>query len=148
MTSQKVSAEEFSEMLNEYMKAIAAKHNIYSRERVMQRMHNRVENGYWVSRPPFGYSPNGKTKIMKVNRNGRVLQKLVRDFLEDNSKQSFIDEAAKLISPRATQRQVFKLMHNPFYRGKISYEGKIYEGLHEPLMSEAEYRVISERLAM
>jgi site-specific DNA recombinase len=145
MTSQKVSAEEFSEILNGYMKTVAAEHN---RERIMQRLRNRAESGYWVSRPPFGYSPNFKTKVMKINRKGRALQKLIEDFLDDKSKESFIDEVAKLISPRATRRQVYGVINNPFYRGKISYEGKIYHGLHEPLMNEAEYRVITERLAM
>lgn len=141
MTNQAMNIEEFNKIITEYQKRFAA-------ELVTERLQRAASNGYWVSRPPFGYSPNGKTKIMKVNRKGRALRVAISNFLGGNSKENFLDEVARLLSPRATRRQVHKIVHNPFYRGKVSYMGKKYDGLHEPLMNEAEYKTIVEKLAM
>jgi len=38
------------------------------------------------------------------------------------------------------------LLHNPFFTGKVSYHGQIYDGQHEPLIDEALFNQVQQKL--
>ncbi len=147
MTSKTITTEEaFQKALEQYLK-IAESQRQWQAERVKENMGRTVNAGYWVSRPPFGYSPNSRTGIMRVNRKGRALRDIMKRFATSGSKEQFLSEMGSLLGSRYSRiRVAFSTVSNPIYRGQLAYEGKTYEGKHEPLISEAEHKTIIEKL--
>ncbi len=42
---------------------------------------------------------------------------------------------------------LYEMFHNPFYCGEYSWDGKMWQGLHEPMISRAEFRRAQEILS-
>ena len=116
-----------------------------SRERieiVKERMLERVKAGYSVHRPPLGYSMTSTKGIYEPNHTGRFLANNFKLFLDN--KITFTDfqrELSKISKSKETLfpiSKIRKIISNPYYSGTLTYDGKQFKGLHEPLLSMAE----------
>lgn len=127
-------------------KVLLQYHSEQMSEAVKRGMLHRVKSGYSVSRPPLGYSATETPGLFKVNRNGKALREVLKNLAngKTNIESATINIALmfyglnviKLWSTARTKR----LLADPYYAGYISYNGQIYQGLHEPLITNNEYK--------
>ena len=98
----------------------------------------RAQRGYAVQRPPLGY--------VKSETPGMYYKAITADILEYSFKQvlrelmsgselkvmlSYTFYNNKLI----THKQFMRIISNPYYAGFISYNGRLFKGRHEPIIT-------------
>lgn len=122
---------------------------------VRKRMAQANRRGVPTGPVPLGYA--------KARRNGRTLVEtdgetapLVREaFRLAGLKKASLGSivlalsARGLVSKRGTPLSataLWRILTNPFYCGIVRYAGETAEGAHEPLVAEAEFRLVQERL--
>ena len=120
-------------------------------EQIAWSMRRKAEAGYWLHRPPVGYSPSMEKGVYRVNRQGRTMRELMKRLAKgDISKEYFHFSLCYVLSPSpksvATINGIRRLVSNPFYAGKVSHKSELYDGLHEPLISQEEQEQILENL--
>jgi len=99
-------------------------------ERTKDKMIQRVQKGMWNGgTKPFGY---------KIERKKLVINKdeadIVRSIYENYIAGYPIAKSAKL--PGASKSRIYTILRNPLYTGKIKYAGKLWQGNHEPIISD------------
>ena len=108
----------------------------------------RARNGYALGKAPVGYINPKKTKKNK--------EKII---IPDDSKKHYIKQAFDLyatgmfsldgvgrelakygfvnkLGKPYPKKRIEDILKNPVYMGKVQYEGELYEGKHEPIISE------------
>lgn len=114
-------------------------------EMVKRRMQQKSEAGYSMQRPPLGYSAGSVKGIHQKNE--------VADALEFYFKQTLNGEISILALRNALTRIMKKpelishkklqsVISNPYYSGFVRYNGKLYDGLHEPLLTKDEQETL------
>lgn len=108
--------------------------NIFLRTRM--GMTERVKKGYWPGggRIPFGYDYDEGLGILVPNQNADKVRQMYKLYLEGYSCQSIANMLGLKYERLTTQ--VLKRKSN---YGVIEYNGEIYQGLHEPLISKELY---------
>lgn len=114
--------------------------NQLRRKRAIDTMRNKSEKGHWVTKPPQGYDTktiNGNRKL-EINETG---EKLRQAFLwkADGMKNEEIIARLKAMGVPMYKQQLTKIFKKPFYCGIINHallNGRVVEGLHEPLISK------------
>ena len=104
----------------------------------------RARNGYALGKAPVGY--------INPKKKGSVI-------VPDDSKKHYIKQAFELyatgifsldgvgrelakfgflnsLSKPYPKKRIEDILKNPIYMGKVQYEGKLYDGKHEPIISE------------
>ncbi len=149
MTDKKLTIDEINTQFQEVItecRRMAEWHRQSQAEHIKDNMRRAVNAGYWVSRPPFGYGVNRKESQLPINDNGLLLQGILKRFAADGSKEQFLNEMHSLLGYRYRKSTAQKIASNPVYYGKLVYEGKLYDGKHEPLISKAEQQTIIKKL--
>jgi len=130
------------EQFIEDMQAVLARSYAQQRsEMIKRRMTNKVAKGYSMARPPLGYSQTDVKGLYKPNALGECIGSILQTFTEDKIS---LDESLRYLKvlmsaheKRTPNRErVVKLMLNPYYAGFVKWNGKTYEGLHEPIITE------------
>jgi len=145
MSKQNLSAtEQFTRTISI---ALSQYHSAAISEITKRGMLCRVERGYAVTRPPLGYSKTETPGLFKINLFGTVLREELKDLA--NGYTTIKSAAIKLalaFDPFDAEPEpwsvtkVKHLLSNPYYAGNICHKGQLYPGLHEPLISEDEYK--------
>jgi DNA invertase Pin-like site-specific DNA recombinase len=110
-------------------------------ERIKDKLQQRAEKGMWHGGcVPFGYKGVNKKLVVDM-RSATVVRQIFEHFVLTGS--AF--ETAKMIRESniassyskvpLSQSRIYHLLSNSIYVGKIKRYDKIYEGLHEPLIS-------------
>jgi site-specific DNA recombinase len=103
-----------------------------------------VKRGYWpFGQKPFGYDAIGPAQHMLLTANDDA-PRLVTIF------ESFRDGAAIEKIARAAgldRARVRRMLANPVYIGRIRHLGRVFDGLHQPLISTELFNAAQERLA-
>lgn len=132
----------------EYMKHLMAtisKQDSENRSKFIKRgILNRVQAGYSVQKPPMGYVRTSERGLFAKDRKTAThLRSSITRFLD--GKASY-DELRRVVSmfflkDKLLSSSKFKtIVANPYYAGYVSYDGKQYQGLHEPLLTVAEHK--------
>lgn len=132
---------------------IAADYIRNLREETLKGLEGRLNQGIYPFKAPLGYQDNGGGKVKTIDP---VKGPLVRRMFElyasgEHSLRSLPHTMVRigLITERDTPYSkcaVEQVLRNPFYTGtiKIRRTGKVYEGKHEPLISQALFDVVQE----
>jgi hypothetical protein len=136
-----------TQILVEQMITLLSKHSSQQKSDYVKRgMLNRVESGYSVTRPPFGYSKGEIAGVYEINKQGRAVHKILSDFASDNlDVQLTIDSLISLFGTTTNKceqsavTKIEQLVSNPYYLGYIRHDVKMYQGQHEPLFSREEH---------
>ena len=110
-------------------------------ERTKDKLLERARKGFWNGGlAPFGYQKE-KKKLVVNQKEAEIIRLIFEKYLETgliNRVYDFLKE--KNIKNR--QGKIFSKAHlagilrNIFYTGKINYAGQVYQGIHQPIISE------------
>lgn len=121
-------------------------------ERTKDKMRSsRIKGMFSGGRPPLGYNHDAATKSLVANP---VEAELVRKIFELYCKKKSLLAVSDTLNAMGERTKSYKnksgldggvsfkntnvqyILNNVLYTGKVKYEGKIYKGLHEPIISE------------
>ncbi len=113
------------------------------RMRTRMGMRERVKDGYWMggARTPFGYDYDASKNILVPNEHAEDVREIYDLYLKGYS-------ATKLSSMYnlSGDNHVTAILDRITYTGKISYNGEILQGRHEPIIDDDTWlRVQEER---
>jgi site-specific DNA recombinase len=131
-------------------------------ERVKDKMGAARKKGRWVGGlPGLGYEIDKPTKKLVINSGEATLvRRIFQLYLEKNS----LLRIAQILNAEGLRTKVYPkrknnsggvlfrntniqlILRNPTYMGKIQYEGKLYQGLHEPIVTEEVFKKVQETL--
>jgi site-specific DNA recombinase len=125
------------------------------REEVMKAQQAMVNKGILPTIPPPGYMTVGpeKQRYHVPDPKTRALAARMFEYYADTSI-SVIRLADKMFEEGLVNRhgnkivtsRIHKLLQDPFYIGKFYWNGKIYKGMHEPIISEELFERVQLRL--
>ena len=122
--------------------------NVLRRQRAIAGMTYKLERGNWVVKPPIGYDAiriNGVRKL-EINETGKKLKKAF-DWKSQGVKNTEILLRLNSIGLKLLKQKLAETFKNPFYCGLICHgmlQGKIVEGIHEPLVSKEVFLRINQ----
>ena len=110
-------------------------------ERTKDKLLERAKKGMWNGgRPPFGYER--KKKKLVINKKEVEIVKTIFDtYLETGSVNQLFDFLKeKGLKNRQgktfTKSFLARILRNITYTGKVNYDGQIYQGIHQPIISQ------------
>lgn len=109
------------------------------------------------------YDHDKQSLLMSLGRPLRRIEKdpttapLLRDFFEWYLADSrTLKQSAEYINQlgiksarykvKFTTSMVERILRNPFYTGQMRYEGELFPGIHDPILSSKEFKIIQEHL--
>ena len=119
----------------------------FERENIQMRtsmgMRERIKEGKWRGGGtlPFGYNYDANADMLVPNEYADDVRKIYNLYLEGYS----TTQLAKMF-PVSGDRQITQILSRITYLGKISHNGEVYEGLHEPLIDEYTWNKVQKRL--
>jgi site-specific DNA recombinase len=129
-------------------------------ERIRDKIAASKQKGMWMGgNPPLGYDPRDR-KLVLNPQEADTVRRLFALYLELGCVRQVKDAADRLglITKTRIARGVpqggkpfsrghlYKLLSNPIYLGRIAHKGQLYEGRHEPLIDQATWDAVQERL--
>lgn len=122
----------------------------FEREQTAENIHNKMVNiaskGLWrVGNPPIGYKRGEKkdNKLYIDERKAEIVKDIFRMYAGEKYRISDILYKYKGIVGKS---QIWELLRNPIYRGKLPYDREVYEGQHEAIISEELFKRVQDRL--
>jgi site-specific DNA recombinase len=130
-------------------------------ERVRDKIAASKRKGIWVGGPvPLGYASANK-KIMVVPKEAKAIRLIFQRYLDLGSIGALVQELDR--RGIRTKRQEIKngrvrggirfgvgsvahLLRNRFYIGEVVYRSKVHKGEHEPIVDQALFEAVQERL--
>ena len=110
-------------------------------ERTRDKLLERVRKGMWNGgHTPFGYERKNK-KLVISKKEVEIIRLIFETYLETGSINQLFD-LLKEKSIKNRQGKIFSKNHlalilrNIAYTGKINYAGQIYQGIHQPIISQ------------
>ena len=121
--------------------------NSLRRDKAVTGMTACLKRGEWYGKAPLGYDHKkvGKTHVLTVNDTGRILKKAFLWKANEGMGDIEIVERLALEGLRIDRKHLNKILHNPFYCGKITHSllgDEIVEGKQEKLIDEATFNKI------
>jgi len=110
-------------------------------ERTKDKLLERAKKGMWNGgHPPFGYERRNK-KLIINKKESEIIGLIFETYLETGSVNNTYD-LLKEEKVKNRWRKIFTKAHlalilrNIAYTGKIKYAGQIYQGIHQPIISQ------------
>ena len=111
-------------------------------ERIKDKLEQKAIKGLWNGgNPPFGYKKEHKKLLIDKKRSKHVKEMFER-FIETGS----FKEVMKLVREKSLSHPctnkpmseccAYHILRNPVYVGKVRWNKIIYNGVHEPIISE------------
>ena len=122
-------------------------------ENTKRGLRQKVRRGEYPSRAPFGYLNDSRTKTIHVHKKNSVILKQIFNLYKQG--ESRLEDIANFLaghgiksrnSKRIHVSRVTFLLRNPFYYGYFKYNGELYQGKHQPLISKHLFDQVQEQL--
>lgn len=127
------------------------------RDETKKGLRGRVRDGYWPWNAPLGYRDRDKTApdeercIKYVDKEKAPHIKRLFELYAER-RYTFMELAAEMnergFSTRngmkICHRRIAKILTNPFYAGFVTYEGHVFRGVHEPIISVDLWKRVEE----
>ena len=130
---------------------------------VKRGLRTKAEKGWLPGVAPLGYlndkyGEKGEKKIIRNPESFELIKKMWDLMLTGaytppqileiaNEKWGFRTRKFKNIGGKPLSRSViYKIFTNPFYSGSFEYQGQLYRGSHEPMITVEEYDRVGEPL--
>ena len=115
--------------------------------RIKHGMASALKEGYWMAKPPFGYSKqiiNGK-RIAVPDENAKYVKRAF-DLKEKGRTNVEILRQLKLMGLSFNHNRLLMLFRNPFYCGVLMHsllQGEMIQGKHEAIVSIATFKSVN-----
>ena len=121
--------------------------NSLRRDKAVTGMTACLQRGEWYGKAPLGYDHKkiGKNHVLTVNDDGRILRKAFLWKANEGMGDIEIVERLALEGLNVDRKHLNKILHNPFYCGKITHNllgDEVVEGKQEKLIDEATFNKI------
>ncbi len=130
-------------------------------ERIRDKIAASKAKGMWMGgNPPLGYAPNGRSlKIVDVH--AKLVREIFRRYLDSGNVRILTYELDRdeirlperlAMSGRATgggkftRGQLYRILSNPIYAGKIVHHDKVYHGQHNRIVSDELWNEVRDLL--
>ncbi|WP_104017830.1 recombinase family protein [Roseovarius nitratireducens] len=134
-------------LLADIQMALAADYSRNLSLEVKKGIYGRVRHGIYPFRAPIGYLDTGGGNPKSIDPvKGPLVKKLfelyasgeysITSLTEEMRRRGLTGYGAR----PAVRRNIETILRNPFYCGKMRIAGKLYPGIHEPLISAARFR--------
>ena len=137
--------------------AFAKKYTDNLREEAMKGWAEKLAQGWMPSQPPHGYKTiieHGKKIHVPDEETSFIIVRMFKLYLEPEQSAKTITEELTLCGITTKKGRslaksaVHRMLKNPFYMGTIHFNGKIYPGAHEPIISKELFDAVQEKLTM
>ncbi len=131
-------------------------------ERIRDKIAASKARGMWMGgTPPLGYAPNDRSLVI-VEEHATLVRHLFARYLELGSVRRLMEELARsgvtvpvrstvggepLGGGAFTRGQLYQILKNVIYTGKIGHKDKVYPGLHPAIIEEATFAAVQAMLA-
>jgi DNA invertase Pin-like site-specific DNA recombinase len=112
-------------------------------ENVKRGNRQKLRNGVWPSKAPYGYLNNSKTRGIDVDEEkSKVVKKAFQLFTDDNISFTAVSQFLFKFGIRREGEkpvkvgQVKNMLANKFYIGILKYAGEYYQGSHKTFISK------------
>jgi len=118
-------------------------------ERTKDKMLQRAQKGMWNGGiVPYGYKVENKKLVINENE-AKIVRQIFESYITSGSVAKIYNELqANGIKDRNrlsfSKSRISYILRNVIYTGKIKYAGKIYQGVHEPLISKDIFNLAQE----
>ncbi len=130
-------------------------------ERIRDKIAASKAKGMWMGgNPPLGYEPEGRTLAI-VEDHAALIRGIYRRYLEIGNvrllKQQLDDEG--LLVPERftstgrrmggvhfTRGQIYKILSNPIYTGRIEHKGEVYDGQHDAIIDDELWDAVQTKM--
>ena len=123
------------------------------RENTKRGLRQKIRNGVWPGWAPLGYSNNLKTKGIDIDPNkASKLRKVFELYATGNqtlySLANWCDQnqLRGKLEKKISVSNIHSILQNIFYIGLMKYNGEIFEGTHEPIISKKLFDKVKEIL--
>lgn len=133
-------------------------------ERTRDKMGAAKKRGKWIGgRPPLGYNINKEKHKLIINpKESEIVRKIFDTYIEKRSllsatmimndlgcttKQHTSETGRKFGGIQFGNYGIQRILINPLYIGKVSYQGELYPGEHEAIISEETFQKAQSILA-
>lgn len=104
-------------------------------------MIKKFSEGRHMSRAPFGYEWDLKSKMLIPAQNSREVEEIFEEFLIEGTNLSILAQKHKL-----SVNGLKKILRNFSYVGKVKFDGQFHEGKHKPLVSTTLFNHVQDKL--
>ncbi len=115
-------------------------------ERTKDKMYQRAQKGMWNGGTvPYGYKAVDK-KLVIDKRRAEVVTDIYGSYIENHSIVEIINRIStdNIRDSKGTflsKGQIYYILRNPAYTGKIRYGNKLLKGIHNPIISEELFNI-------
>ena len=124
-------------------------------EEVRKGMREKAEQGHWPAIAHLGYRNNTTTRRIEIDpERGPLVAKLFEWYargdvsLKELTRRAFsvglTHNRSRSGPRRMTKSEVHRLLRNPIYVGDFVWNGKLYRGSHEPLVSRQLFDAVQD----
>ena len=122
-------------------------------ENTKRGLRQKVRRGEYPSRAPFGYLNDSRTKTIHVHKKNSVILKQVFEMYKKG--ESRLEDIANYLAEKGIKSKNGKRLHvsritfllrNSFYYGFFKYNGELYQGRHQPLITKQLFDQVQEQL--
>ncbi|MEK7388655.1 MAG: recombinase family protein [Elusimicrobiota bacterium] len=133
-------------------KVLLAKNYIDNlREETAKGMLEKAEQGEFPDRAPLGYKNNKEThRIDVVPEQAPLVRRMFELYAAGqlsitNLWEKMTEEGLRTRSGRKVARsQIAFMMNNPIYHGEFRFRGKLYKGVHTPIISKGLFETVQK----
>lgn len=120
-------------------------------EEVKKGLREKAEQGYYPARPPYGYKKSDKNMAVIDTETSPFVKRAFELYAEGDKSLEWVRH--KLYEEGLTYRadkpvigknHLERILKNIFYRGAFKFSGRIYSGLHEPLVTKSLFESVQE----
>jgi len=122
-------------------------------ERVKTGMEKKAKSGKWVGGPvPFGYRLDPEKGLVVNEEEAIIIKKMFKMYAFGKEGSSAISNQLndagyrKRSGKKWERRVVLQILRNPVYLGKFRWREILYEGEHDPIVSEILFEKAQEAL--
>lgn len=127
-------------------------------EEIKKGLHEKAEQGYYPHKAPLGYKnvilKSGKRIIVPDDETAPYIKRAFE--LYATGRQTYVSTAKILTDDgfrpnghKCTDKNIERILNNPFYIGAFKYRGKLYtDGQHDALIAKDVYFTVQRLLAL
>lgn len=147
--NNKSAEEKFTKQL---MTVLSQYHSDQMSQAVKRGMLHRAKSGYSITRPPLGYSITETPGLYQLNKNGLSARSALQPLAKGEASLGMVVAYLEMFYHAMTGTEhsgttwIESIVSNPYYSGYICYNGQLFVGLHEPLITVDEQHKLAKIL--